>query len=92
MRYLLLCSLLAACGGDALQIPGPPAPCCESIDERLVCRDAACPELRGAQECTTLSATNPSYCQTPITNDCEQVYLKSTPSSKHQPFQTVYCF
>ncbi len=58
-----------------------------------VCRDSKCRELQPGTECTTLSNTEPTYCQVPTSNDCKMVYLEhNTYESGNKTFQTIYCF
>lgn len=97
-RYALLFVLVTACDGRALEaheLPITPEPCCVGVDNGLRCKDGLCPELAAGKECTTLGGLpdGSHYCQVPTTNDCEVIYLeRTTQTSNHDPFQTVYCF
>lgn len=102
MRRLLLAMLLTGCVDRALPGDAPwvadqveLTPCCEKHPGRAnqvdiwVCKSAQCPELNAGTECTTLSNSQPTYCQVPLTDDCKMVYLEELQGA---PFQTVYCF
>jgi hypothetical protein len=87
MRTIALTLLFSACGARAVDTPDP---CCAEVDGMMTCKDAACPELVKARECTTLAFDH--TCQVPLTDDCQAVLLERTGTSDHRAFQTVYCF
>lgn len=104
MKYLyLFIMLLVGCIDRALppanHISSEPAPvietCCEKYAGRAnqtdlwICKGPQCPELDTGIECSTLSNTQPTYCQIPPTDDCKIVYLENL---QGDAFQTIYCF
>lgn len=88
--FVLLLALGAACDSRGL---GAARNCCEvhvgghGQADLWLCDDPACHELEGAVECSTLSDTQPTYCQAPPADapECVPVLLRSS------SFQTVFC-
>lgn len=72
----------------------PQEACCRVEDEVWYCKDDTCPELKAGEECTTLGVgAEGNFCQVPTTDYCVSVYLeRTTTTTGHVAFQTVYCF